>query len=87
MVILVSGCRGVVLERPIDPSGTIIPNSPGPAYVWIGDSWAWDSQSQLYIYQAGRWAKPKKSQAAWVDGYWKKSRSGWRYVRGYWKRN
>jgi hypothetical protein len=82
----IAGCRGVVVEKPAQPQATIMPSPPGPSYIWVGDSWHWNNQSQLYVFQQGRWAEPKKSKAVWVDGYWKKTRSGWKYVRGYWKR-
>src|SRR5690349_18234842 len=83
--ILASGCRGVVVEKPAQPQATIIPGSPGPSYIWIGDSWAWDNSSRVYVYQQGRWAAPKKSKAVWVDGHWKRTKGGWKYVKGYWK--
>jgi hypothetical protein len=86
IVVLISGCRSVVMEKPAEPQATMIPSSPGPTYLWIGNSWAWDNQSQLYVFREGRWAEPKKSRAVWVDGYWKKTKGGWKYIRGYWKR-
>lgn len=86
IVILISGCRSVAIEQPAQPQPTIIPASPGPAYIWIGDSWAWDNRSRVYVYQQGRWAQPKKSRAVWVNGHWRKVRGGWKYAKGYWKR-
>ena len=86
IALLISGCRGVVVEKPAQRQATMIPDSPGPTFVWVGDSWNWNNQSQLYVFQEGRWAEPKKSNAVWVDGYWKKTRGGWKWVRGYWKR-
>jgi hypothetical protein len=83
--LLVTGCRAVVVDKPAEPQATIIPSSPGPTYVWVGDSWAWDNRSHVYVVRPGYWTVPKKKKAVWVDGHWVKKRGGWKYVRGHWK--
>jgi hypothetical protein len=83
---LLSSCRGVVVERPENPKETLLPSSPGPTYVWVNDSWDWNNQSRVYVAQPGYWAKPKKSNLVWVEGRWVRTRGGWKYNKGYWKR-
>jgi|SRR5688572_17856702 len=86
LILLLSSCRGVVVEKPEGPKETILPSSPGPTYVWISDSWDWDNQTSVYVVQPGYWSEPKKNNVVWVDGHWVKKRGGWKYVKGYWKR-
>jgi hypothetical protein len=84
ITLLISGCRGVVVTQPEAPQATIIPASPGPTYVWVGDSWRWNGQ--VYVIERGHWVKPKRNRVVWVDGRWVKTRGGWRYVEGHWER-
>lgn len=83
--LLFSGCRAVVVDKPEPPTATIIPNSPGPDYVWINDSWDWNNRTRVYVLQPGRWVEPRRN-AVWVDGRWVRTRGGWKYIRGHWRR-
>ncbi len=47
----------------------IIPASPGPGFVYIGDSWRWNQRAKSYKVSNGHWVKPRRS-AVWVDGHW-----------------
>ncbi len=85
-LIFLSGCGAVVVTRPENPHVVIIPDSPGPAYGWVNDSWRWDRRSRSYAVQKGHWVKPKRNSVVWVDGRWINTRGGWKYVRGHWRR-
>jgi hypothetical protein len=84
--LLLSSCTAIVVDRPESPKAIVIPNSPGPNYVWIGDSWQWNRRARNYSPKPGYWAKPKRKSVVWVDGHWVNTRSGWKYIRGHWRR-
>ncbi len=85
IIFLLSGCKSVVTEQPSSSQVILIPATPGPNYVWVGDSWVWNQRTHSYRASPGYWVKPKKQSAMWVDGHWVKARGGWRYVKGHWR--
>lgn len=85
LVALLSGCAAVVSTRPGDTDITVIPQSPGSGYIWIGDSWVWNSHSHSYTRDQGRWVQPRRPSSTWHEGQWQQKRGGWNYKRGHWK--
>ena len=84
---ILSGCgAAVVADMPVSET-TLAPASPGPAYVWIGDSWSWDRSSNVYVMRPGYWTEPKRKNATWIEGRWIKTRRGWKYIDGHWRNN
>ncbi len=79
-----SGCRAVVVEQPSNPQIMVIPDSPGPGFIYIGDSWRWNQRERSYRVSRGHWVKPRRS-SVWVDGHWVQTRGGWRYAQGHWR--
>ncbi len=80
-----SNCTAIVVDKPTRPNVVVIPDSPGPAYVWISDSWKWNRRTRTYTTKPGYWVKPNKKSMVWVDGHWVNTRSGWKYVKGHWR--
>jgi len=83
-LVLFACSAAVVSERPAGEA-SIVPASPGPTYVWVGDSWSWDNTHRVYILVPGAWVEPKRKSSVWVNGRWVHTRNGWKYVRGHWR--
>src|SRR4051794_40905129 len=57
--------------------------APGPGYVWTNGYWGW--QRNNYVWVPGRWTRPPRARAVWVEPRWE-SRSGRYYFRpGHWR--
>jgi uncharacterized protein YceK len=85
VILLMSGCSAVVVERPTDQQIAVIPTAPGAGFVWINDSWTYSRNEHKYRPSRGHWVKPRRSSAVWVDGYWVQTRRGWKYINGHWR--
>jgi hypothetical protein len=84
-IAMLSACGvAVVVDKPV-ADATVAPASPGPAYVWVNDSWDWDRNAGVYVMVPGHWTEPKRKQAKWVDGRWVRVHGGWTYAKGHWK--
>ena len=50
---------------------------------WIPGYWAWDADTNDYIWVSGFWRVPPPGQT-WVAGHWQEIDKGWLWVGGYW---
>ena len=50
---------------------------------WIPGYWAWDDDSDDYVWVSGLWRKIPPGRD-WVPGYWSQAGSGYRWTSGYW---
>ena len=55
---------------------------PGPGYVWIGGYHRWDGNA--YAWVPGRWERPPRPHARWVEHKWVHRHGGWVLVEGHW---
>ena len=60
----------------------VIPVAPSPAYVWVGGSWGWSGNRDLW--HPGRWAMPPRPGYGWHEGGWNHGPGGWRHSGGRW---
>jgi len=76
----------VVVEQPPSepPSGQIeiVPESPGPAYVWVKGRYEWRDK---WIWIPGRWVIEPRPHAFWVAGHWEQRPQGFVWIGGHWR--
>lgn len=74
-----------VPKRPPDPIDEVPPDvrPDEENAVWIGGYWAWDDESQGFLWVSGVWRVPPMGQQ-WVPGYWTETAEGYRWVPGFW---
>ena len=53
--------------------------------IWIDGGWGWNSQTHVYVQQAGYWTNPRQGQS-YVKGSWKTTQRGKSWTNGYWKK-
>jgi hypothetical protein len=80
-----AGASGGVYVRTGPPPlrREVIVTSPGQGYVWVPGYYRYDRSS--YVWVAGRYERPPRGRARWVQGHWQNSRRGWYYVEGHWR--
>ncbi len=59
------------------------PEAPGRDYVWITGYHRWDGNA--YVWVPGRWERPPRAHARWVEHKWVKRNGGWVLVEGHWR--
>ena len=61
------------------------PAIPGPGYVWVPGSWAYDDASGYY-WVPGTWVIPPKPGLLWTPTYWSYNRelNAYGFHQGYW---
>jgi len=82
----------------LDPeSAVIVPKMPpgaieeippeakpeGENVIWIDGYWAWDEESEDFIYVSGVWRVPPQGRR-WVPGYWTEAEGGYQWISGFW---
>ncbi len=50
---------------------------------WIGGYWAWDDDSEDFLWVSGIWRVPPPDRQ-WVPGHWSKAEDGWQWTPGFW---
>jgi hypothetical protein len=50
---------------------------------WIGGYWAWDADSNQFIWVSGTYRNAPPGRT-YVPGYWENTADGWRWVPGFW---
>jgi hypothetical protein len=56
---------------------------PNRGYVWVPGYHAWDGNRHYWV--AGRWERPPRARARWVEHRWVKRRGGYVLVEGHWR--
>lgn len=74
-----------VPKQPPDPIDELPPGQKpeGADVEWIPGYWAWDEDSNDYLWVSGVWREPPPAHH-WVPGYWHAADGGWQWVSGYW---
>jgi hypothetical protein len=75
----------VIRKKPPDPVPEEPPDvkPPGDIVEWIPGYWAYDDDSQQFLWVSGCWRAPPQG-TRWVPGYWNEVEGGWRWVHGFW---
>ena len=68
---------------PPAPRYGVVGIAPGPGYVWTNGYWNWRGRDWGWV--EGRWVRPPRSHARWVQPEWRHEGNGWRLHRGYWR--
>jgi hypothetical protein len=73
----------VVTQAP--PTALSEPALPRPSaqHVWIPGYYTW--RDNRYLWIAGRWELPPRSDATWVPPRWERESGGYRFYEGYWR--
>jgi hypothetical protein len=73
-----------VSKQPPAPVEELPPDEkPSEEAVWIPGYWAWDDDSNDFLWVSGIWrVTPPGYQ--WVSGYWAEADGGWQWVAGFW---
>jgi hypothetical protein len=78
--------RGAVYVR-VGPPLPVVERriaAPGPGFVWLPGSYAWNGRA--YLWRPGRWERPPRRNARWVPARWYHDRRrGWYIVEGHWR--
>jgi WXXGXW repeat (2 copies) len=88
-VLLIGGLCGtaqtvVIRKAPPPPvRGGVVGVAPGPGYVWVGGYQRWTGSR--YVWVAGRWVRPPRPGAVWVQPRYVHSGSTWLFHKGYWR--
>ncbi|MGB6975424.1 MAG: hypothetical protein WBD67_12150 [Terracidiphilus sp.] len=74
-----------VVVRVHPPAPVVERHGPAPrrGVVWIGGYQRWDGAR--YAWEPGRWVRPPRPHAVWVEGHWRQRRGGWVFVEGRWR--
>ena len=55
---------------------------PSAQHVWIPGYYTW--RENRYVWIAGRWELPPRTEAVWVAPRWERESGGYRFYEGYW---
>jgi hypothetical protein len=70
----------------IAPPAAIVetrPVSPGAGYVWVPGYHRWDGNAHVWV--AGKWDRPPRPHARWVEPRWRHRKDGYVFVEGRWR--
>jgi hypothetical protein len=56
---------------------------PSAQHVWIPGYYTW--RDNRYVWIAGRWEMPPRTEAVWVAPRWERESGGYRFYEGYWQ--
>jgi hypothetical protein len=56
---------------------------PGAGFVWIKGYHRWDGAA--YAWVPGRWERPPRPRARWVEHKWVRRNGGWVLQEGHWR--
>ena len=59
-----------------------ITTSPGPEFIWVDGSWAWNGQ---WVWEPGRWDHPPHVGAVWVPNRFVNHDGKRIFIRGGWQ--
>jgi hypothetical protein len=71
----------VVVEAPPAPYVEVVPDSPGPDFVWVGGYWGYSGGR--YVWIRGRYIHGHGRH--WHPGYWNRGPGGYVFVQGRWE--
>ncbi len=76
----------IVTKQPPDPITELPPDQrpEGNNVEWIPGYWAWDDDSQNFLWVSGAWRAVPPGRE-WIPGYWSQVQGGWQWVAGYWQ--
>jgi len=80
-----SGLAADVVIRVAPPRAMVerrVP-APGRGYVWINGYQRWDGRG--YVWTPGRWERPPRARAHWVQHRYVRRGGGWVYQEGHWR--
>lgn len=81
MVSVFSACSvGYVTEEPVYQEYNR-PQRPSNNYIWIEGGWSWNSRTNTYIQNNGRWVREDQGRRH-KQGHWEKNQHGSRWVKG-----
>ncbi|HSY74894.1 MAG TPA: hypothetical protein VK810_05440 [Dongiaceae bacterium] len=61
----------------------IVPESPGPVYVWVKGRYEWRDGNWLWM--SGRWMIAPRPHAIWIAGHWEHRPHGFVWIGGHWR--
>ncbi|MBP6757638.1 MAG: YXWGXW repeat-containing protein [Flavobacterium sp.] len=81
IVSVFSACSvGYVTEEPVYQVYNR-PQRPGNNYIWIEGGWSWNSRTNTYVQNNGRWVREDQGRRH-KQGHWEKNQNGSRWVKG-----
>jgi hypothetical protein len=73
----------VVTQAPPTVQQETVLARPSAQHVWIPGYYTW--RDNRYVWIAGRWEMPPRSDAVWVAPRWERESGGYRFYEGYWQ--
>src|SRR5262249_45542208 len=75
----------VAPKNPPVPIDEIPPDQKpaGDNVVWLPGYWAWDEDTNGYLWVSGFWRVPPPRRQ-WVPGSWRQVEDGWQWTPGFW---
>src|SRR6266567_2901046 len=62
---------------PPAPRYAVVGVAPGPGYIWTNGYW--DRRGGNWGWSEGRWVRPPRARARWVEHEWRNEGTGWRF--------
>ena len=72
----------IVQNEPPADQIEVIPEFPGPDYVWLKGHWRWKNE---WVWVKGCWARKPHEEALWEPPQWKRKHHHWVFVEGFWR--
>ena len=69
---------------PPPPRREAVAPRPHRGWVWVGGYYAWRRRAHRYAWVRGRWVKPPRAHAVWIEGRWAQRKGEWVYTEGRW---
>jgi hypothetical protein len=77
--------QAVVRVPPPPPprNAGVIGRPPHPGFVWTPGFQRWNGRR--YQWVPGRWVRPPRRGAVWVEPAWNRRGNGWVFSNGFWR--
>ena len=73
----------VVTQAPPAVQQETVLARPSAQHVWVPGYYTW--RDNRYVWIAGRWEIPPRTDAVWVAPRWERESGGYRFYEGYWQ--
>ena len=77
----IGGPEVIVRSAPPPERMEVIPQDPGPGYIWIRGHWVW--RHERWEWFDGHWDRVARPGYAWIPGQWVARGSGWVWIEGH----
>jgi hypothetical protein len=73
----------VVTQAPPPPQVEVVPEAPGPGYVWIAGHWRW--REGRYVWIRGHYDVPPRAGVVWIAPHYENRGGSYVLIEGAWR--